>query len=783
MLKRFPRSRWLLVLLPLLVWWWWSLPRPLFDAPLSLVLEDEGGQLVGARIASDGQWRFPVPDSLPDKFAAAIVAFEDQRFYRHPGVDVLALARALRQNLRAGSVVSGGSTLSMQVIRLARGNPPRTLWQKSIEILLALRLDLTYRKSSILRLWSAYAPFGGNVVGLEAATWRYYGKSPQYLSWGEAATLAVLPNSPALIHPGRNQDALRQKRDRLLDRLLADGQLDSTSCRLAQMEPLPEAPRPLPQWAPHLLARIGAEEGPGRYTVTLDLALQQRLTEVSHFHHQRLAGNGIHNLAVLVVEVNSGRTLAYLGNAPEVATNHSPAVDIITAPRSPGSLLKPLLYSLSLQQGRLLPGQLLPDVPTVFGGFRPENYYEDFSGAVPARRALARSLNIPFVHLLQDYGVPGFHHALQEWGFSYVNQPPGHYGLSLILGGCEVSLWQVTGWYASVGRMLNSFYPRQGQYAPTDWRPPHYLTRNDPTDDGRLQDEPSLLGAGAAWLTAQAMRELERPDSEGEWEYFPSSRRLSWKTGTSFGFRDAWAVGFDGDYAIGVWAGNADGEGRPGLVGVQAAAPLLFAVANSLPPSRHENWEQPFDDMEQLAVCRESGYPASPYCPVDTAWVPRVPLQVPPCPYHQRIFLTPDGAYRVQAECSSEGQPVNWFSLPPLEAYYYRQEHPTYRDLPPWRPDCRPAASDEHPMQLVYPRHPGRIQVPIQLDGTPSATVFSVAHRRPDARIYWHLDASFLGVTHGEHSWELAPPPGPHRLVLIDDQGVRLEQDFEIVAE
>lgn len=765
-----------------LCWWWFSLPRPLFQSPLSLVLEDARGELIGARIAADGQWRFPGPEVIPDKFATAVVTFEDQRFYRHPGVDPLALARALRQNIRAGKIISGGSTLSMQVIRLAHDNPPRTLGRKVLEMLQALRLDLTYRKASILRLWAAHAPFGGNVVGLEAATWRYYGKSPEQLSWGEAATLAVLPNSPALIHPGRNRDALRRKRDRLLDQLSADGHLDDLDCQLAKAEPLPSEPLPLPRLAPHLADRIALTHEPGRYRVSLDLELQRRLTEVADFHHRRLAGNGIHNLAILVTEVSSGKTLAYIGNAPDLGDQHSPAVDIITAPRSPGSVLKPLLYGLALQGGRLLPPQLLPDVPSVFGGFRPENFHEDFAGAVSAERALARSLNIPFAYLLQDHGVPAFHHALQQWGFSFINQPADHYGLSLILGGCEVSLWEVTGWYASLGRMLKHFYPQQGYYRANDWRPPHFLLDEAPTPEGPLRAAPDLLGAGAAWLTAQAMRELERPASEGHWERFTSARRLAWKTGTSFGFRDAWAVGFDAEYAVGVWVGNADGEGRPGLVGIQAAAPLLFAVVNSLPPGAAKWFEQPYDDMRQVAVCRESGRPAQSYCPTDTIWAPRVDLQVTPCTYHERVFLSPDEAFRVHAECSPAGKPVAWFTLPPLQAYYYRNQHPSYRDLPPWRPDCRPTATDEQPMQLVYPRQPSRIQVPVDLDGRLSATVFTVAHRRPDARLYWHLDDAFLGTTSATHEKALRPAPGPHRLVLVDEQGHRLEQAFTIVS-
>ena len=253
-IKRYPKTT--IVLSALLLLWIFCLPRPLFNKPVSVILEDNRGDLLGARIATDGQWRFPYQAEIPEKYATCVVAFEDKRFWWHPGVDPVSLTRALWLNARQGSVVSGGSTLTMQVIRLARDNPPRTIWQKIVEMFMATRLELACSKHKILALYASNAPFGGNVVGLEAASWRYYGKPPTLLSWAEAATLAVLPNSPALIHPGRNRDALLTKRNRLLNRLLDQGKLTPSECTLAKDEPLPDAPHPLPQLAPHLLDRL-----------------------------------------------------------------------------------------------------------------------------------------------------------------------------------------------------------------------------------------------------------------------------------------------------------------------------------------------------------------------------------------------------------------------------------------------------------------------------------------------------------------------------------------------
>lgn len=765
----------------------WSYPpAPLFSEPLSTVLEDRNGELLGAQIASDGQWRFPAADSLSSRLATCVVAFEDRRFYRHPGVDWRALVRAFRQNLSAGRVISGGSTLTMQVARLALGNPPRTVLHKLRELGMALWLDWQYDKATILGFWLRHAPFGGNVVGVEAAAWRYFGKSSLHLSWSEAATLAVLPNSPALIHPGRNREALGGKRDRLLRYLQETGTLSPLDLELAQSEALPTAPQRLPQDAPHLLARSRREFGPGRYHTTLDGGLQRRITTLLRRYGEQLAGNEIHNLAVLVLDTESGAVLAYHGNTPGLAATHSPAVDVIPAPRSPGSLLKPMLYALALSEGSLLPKQLLPDVPTPYGRFRPLNFNEGFSGAVPADRALARSLNLPFVHLLQQYGVPRFHQALLDWDFDYLGKPADHYGLSLILGGGEASLWQLVGWYASLGRQLLHFYPQQGQYAAEDWHLPYYLLRDTARyrpEEHRLRPASASVSAAAAYTTVQSLRELERPDSEGRWEYFASDRSLAWKTGTSIGFRDAWAIGVNPEYTIGVWAGNADGEGRPGLVGVKAAAPLLFEILRLLPRSTPEWFEPPFDELRQRSVCQTSGMSALSGCPADLQWIPETADRAPACTLHVPITVDASGRYRVDRSCANENElrDTVWFVLPSLQAHYYRTEHPEYRPLPAWAPGCRAATPSGMSMQLIYPRGNERILLTRDEAGQPGAVVFRLAHQYPDATVYWHLDGAYLGSTQTFHEVALSPAAGSHQLDLIDDAGNRLQHRFELL--
>lgn len=785
-LRRYPKT--VAALLALAVLWLFCLPYPLFDDPVSIVLEDERGNLLGARIAADGQWRFPAPDATPEKYNTCVVAFEDKRFWWHPGVDPIGIARALWTNARKGRIASGGSTLTMQVIRLSRNNPPRTIWEKIAETFLATRLELTASKQKILSLYAANAPFGGNVVGLEAASWRYYGKQPDALSWAEAATMAVLPNSPALIHPGRNRSTLLKKRNRLLDRLQKTGKLAASECALAKEEPLPSTPLPLPQLAPHLLDRLAAgnkKTKNSRFETSINRHLQQRVADILARRQSVYRGNDIHNLAAVVLDVHTGNVLAYVGNVAGAGAEHGEHVDVIAAPRSTGSILKPFLYALALESGDILPNSLLHDVPTQLGRYKPENYKESYDGVVPAKRALIRSLNVPFVLLLQQHGLEKFHFELKQLGISTLQKPPAHYGLSLILGGAEANLLDVVNVYAGMARRLGAYYDRDGRYDASDFRAPVFCPSGDKKNE-RLQTSTSGLGAAAIWFAFEAMQQVERPSSAGEWEVFQANRRIAWKTGTSFGFRDAWAAGVTPRYAVGVWAGNADGEGRPGLIGVEVAAPVLFEIFDLLPDDGA--WfDPPYDAMAQALVCRQSGYRAGQYCDADTIWIPKSGLKANACTYHQLLHLDASEQWQVHSACETPAdmRHRSWLVLSPLQAFYFTKKNPTYRPPPPFRPDClgSQAAVEHTPMQLVYPKNPARIYVPVDLDGRLSSTVFEVAHRKPGTEIFWHLDGTYLGSTKTFHQMALQPPIGKHTLALVDQHGNRIEQVFEVLGK
>jgi len=764
---------------------WALLPQPLFGEPLSAILLARDGTLLGARIAADGQWRFPELSETPEKFALAVVAYEDKRFHSHPGIDPLAVARALRLNWQAGKVVSGASTLTMQLARLIRrrggDSPPRSYSEKLHESLLALRLEAAYSKRELLAFYASHAPFGGNVVGLEAAAWRYFGRSPAQLSWAEAATLAVLPNAPALVTPGRNRAQLRAKRDALLHRLRQSGTLTALDLQAALAEPLVAEPKPLPDIAPHLLETLRSRYPERhRFLSTLDAALQQAAVRAVTAHGALLQSRGIGNVAALIVDQQgedggSLDVLAYVGNADwAVDSKRALAVDIVQRPRSTGSILKPMLYAAMLDSGQLLPKMLLTDVPTQFKGFAPENFDKQYRGAVPADVALAMSLNVPAVRMLRDYGIERFHDLLGRLGMSTLTRPPGDYGLTLVLGGAEGTLWDITRMHADLAALARRDSPQ-----PVPPTLPLRVLRDEPT----AKPSPNPLSPAAAWLTTQALLNVIRPPEEGDWREFASSRGIAWKTGTSWGARDAWAVGSSSRYTVGVWAGNADGVGVPELSGGSAAAPLMFVLHDLLPITGP--FPQPFASMKTVQVCSDDGYLAGNGCAIDEQWIPLNSHFDRLTPFHRLLHLDADGR-RVDSDCERPGnmRHVAWFVLPPTQAYFYRRHHAGYREPPAYRRDCHPRRTGrEGPaaMDFVYPNESGRIYVPIDLDGHKGRVVFEAVHRHADAVLYWHIDDDYMGSTETFHQLTLDLSPGEHRVTIVDADGGRLTRNFEVL--
>lgn len=766
----------------LLIWFYFSLPKVLFNTPTSYILEDKDGVLLNATIAADGQWRFPYNEKVPQKFIDCITTFEDKRFFYHPGIDPIAFVRAVKKNI-SGSNTQGGSTISMQVMRLSEKNSNRNLWIKLKESILAVRLECRYSKKTILALYASNAPFGGNVVGLDAAAWRYYGTSPDKLSWGQMATLAVLPNAPSLVHPGKNRDALLRKRNNLLNKLQGENIITQQDCELAKQEPLPGVPLPLPQNATHLFQRIKKEsETPvTKVVTTIDNTLQKNVATVLNQHHSVLKGNGINNTCALVLDVETGNALAYVGNINDRSNKEMESdVDVIAAPRSPGSALKPVLYAAMLSDGLILPNSLIADVPMQIGDYAPKNFDLGYDGAVPAANALARSLNIPALKMLQQYKYQRFYETLKQCGITTLNRNAENYGLSLVLGGCEVTMWDMAGLYASMARTLNHQTANKGITNPNDFHAPNYLKQISSLKPSTLN---LPLDATSIYFTFQAMKEVMRPGEEGLWQQFSSSQTIAWKTGTSFGFRDGWAIGVTPKYVVAVWCGNTDGEGRPDLVGIKTAAPILFDIFRLLPSV---SWfQKPVYNFSYVPVCRQSGYRANIDCnDTDTLFMPANAVKSPLCPYHRLINLDATGAYRVTADCESPStmQHTSWFVLSPAMEFYYRQKSADYKVLPPYKPGCD-LSDAGRAIDIIYPISNAKIYVPLEINGERGRTILTATHRRPGAKIFWSIDDSFLATTQNFHQVAVNPSVGKHVITLVDENGVSVSREFEIVEK
>ncbi|WP_190809834.1 penicillin-binding protein 1C [Flagellimonas sp. S3867] len=756
--------------------WLFCLPKVLFEEPTSTVVTSSDGILIGARIADDGQWRFPKMDSIPERFKQSVLLFEDEYFYKHPGFNPISIFNAIKHNLTKDTR-RGGSTITQQVIRLSRKNKSRTYFEKCIELFLATRLEFRHSKDDILKLYATHTPYGGNVVGLETASWRYFGIPAQELSWGQSATLAVLPNAPSLIFPGRNEQILLAKRNRLLKKLLDKKHIDQTTYELAILEPLPQKPRSLPNIAPHLTERIKKEHPGERIKTSIDRHLQNQVNILAERHYNQLKTNEIYNLSILVLDVETRKVLSYVGNSPTTKA-HGNYVDIITKKRSTGSTLKPFLFASLLHEGQLLPNSLVKDIPTVINGYNPKNFNKKYAGAVPASRALSRSLNVPAVRLLRQYGLQKFYNKLHKMNLRSLDRPASHYGLPLILGGAEGSLWDITKTYASAASTLNFFLSNSSTYRTDEFAEPTYFQQGE-SDFGTEQFEPPILNAGSLYHTFKSLQEVNRPEGDENWQFFDSSQAIAWKTGTSFGFKDAWAVGVTPKYAIGIWVGNADGEGRPGLTGITAAAPLLFDVLDALPRS---GWfQEPFDDLIELEVCKESGFIASTFCDIiQKELLPIKGTRSKQCPYHHQMFLDKEGEFRVNSDCYPLENMVqkNWFSLPTVVEYYYANSHPNYKSLPSFLEGCH--AEEKQLMEFIYPKKNEEILLPRDLGKTSKEIIFKLAHQQPESTVHWYLDETYIGSTSNFHELIIETQLRNYKLTAVDDEGNRIQQNLNI---
>ena len=762
LLNRLSKWQWAAFSLLLIAILYFAIPpaSPLFSDDYSTVVVAKDGELLHAFINGNEQWHFP-PDTvaIPDKLKRAVITFEDESFYRHWGISIKAVARAFSQNVKSGRVVSGASTIPMQVARMS--NPKeRTYLNKIREMVFALKLSLHFSKDELLSMYLNHAPYGGNVIGYRTASLKFFGKEAHHLTWSEAATLAVLPNAPGLIYPNKTSKQLEEKRNKLLEKLLQKGVLDDDLYELAKLEPIPNEFLAFPSAAPHLARRLkGSYPNVKTIATTVDYSVQERCNQLAMRYAQKYFPYGIYNLSILVTDTKTGKVLAYVGSPDFFDFKHAGQVDGVRAPRSSGSVLKPFLYALSMDEGLITPESLIRDLPTYFEGFSPKNASREYLGVAKAKDALIQSLNIPAVRLLNSYGVFQFYAFLKEAGVTTLHRSADDYGLPLILGGAEVNLWEMVSLYRGLAN--------EGVF-----------TDNVLIDDEIPNGSAQLISPGACYLTLEIMKDLKRPGSEYYWERFHSARPFAWKTGTSYGHKDAWAIGLNPRFTIGVWVGNFDGESNKNLSGATSAGPILFDILQSIDKRETQWFSKNEVDFQPLAVCALSGFRATDACPeVDTIDVPYGMKPIASCDYHELRYFSEDGLYQSCSQCwhrvGSSKRSVTFY--PPDVAYYLREKGMLIEKIPQHYPLC-PSFKADKSVKFIYPSPEARLFLPRDFDGKTQPVVCKVGYTGSGKRLFWYLDDLFLGETIGDHKMGVIFNQGWNTLKVIDEYGANHSQ-------
>ena len=748
----------------------WPLPLPKDD--LARVVLAEDGTPLWRFADANGVWRYPVQThEVSPLYLDALLTYEDRWFFRHPGVNPLALGRAAWQNLSGGRVLSGGSTLSMQVARLLDPHE-RTLSGKLRQLWRTAQLEWHLSKEQILNLYLNRAPFGGTLQGVAAASWAYLGKSPQQLTHSEAALLAVLPQAPSRLRPDRHPERAQEARDKVLRRLADYGVWTTTAVNDALEEPLLLAPRQEPNLAPLLARRLNRPHSPPLIRTTLDASLQRRLEDLLLGWRARLPEHT--SAAIVVVETDTMAVRAYLGSVDINDARRFGHVDMISALRSPGSTLKPFLYGMAMDAGLIHSESLLQDVPRRYGDYRPGNFSMGFSGPVSASAALAMSLNLPAVQLLAAYGPNRFAGDMRNGGVPLSLPALAEPNLALILGGAGSRLEDLVSGYSALAR--------EGRSASLRLQP------SDPLHERRL------LSPGSAWIIRRILSGQARPDRDPRAELVQRPQ-LAWKTGTSYGFRDALAIGVGPRYLIGVWIGRPDGTPVPGQFGLASAAPLMLQVHDVL--SNRDSQRGIVARVPAVpgsvgvaAICWPFGQPLNkrdPNCrrqrfawTLDHTTPPTLlatdqPLGVG---LRERIWVDPHGL-RVGPQCP--GAQVREVAVwpAPLEPWLPRAERRESR-LPPASITCAPPALNTvTALSIVGVREGDRLRRPA---ASQTLLTLKLSALGGDGQRWWFLNGVPLGDSARQETLNATlEQAGRYELSVLDESGQTARVEFSVV--
>ena len=813
--------RWLLAILPLFVIvlfiianWCFPLPKERLQPPPSQIVLDRNGEWLRAFLADDGMWRMSENNNtISPLLHQAMLTAEDRWFYYHCGINPVSIVTALYDNIKAGEVVRGGSTITMQLARLMEPKA-RNVPNKLIEMFRALQLELAYSKSEILNLYFNMLPYGGNIVGTGAASRFYFNKPEHAISLGEAALLAAIPNSPERLRPDKFPEDARKARAKILDRLLAHKQISEQQWQEALQEPIPTKRYPLPFNAPHLSRMLvkgnrwnTEATTDGRIYTTIDAKVQETAAHIlreylnaaaagiagSHHSQPHSASTG----AIVVMDTQSRHVLAMVGSHDFFDQDASGQVNGALAPRSPGSALKPFVYALAMEQGLITPETLLFDVPMNYAGYEPVNYDSIYNGYVTAHQALARSLNVPAVNLNARLKDITLHAFLKQAGITTLI-PTRKYGLSMVLGGCEVNLLELTTLYAGLANM-GEFAPYQivasNQQSAVSSQ---HQSENLLAESRRLKAEGSsqrLFRKETSFIITEMLTTSQLPaNTVKNPEAFESTMNLpkiAWKTGTSYGHRDAWCIGYSPKLTIGVWLGNFDGKGSPMLSGVDAATPVLFALFSALTGQDTHRWFTKPEHLKTREVCALTGAVPSPHCPTrkSDVYIPGLsPVAI--CRIHKRIYVDSDTGYSLCSHCRSFPTAASQADVPhdttrtahssvetkifeewPAEAATWLAKNGfAVPVLPEHNPLCTGAIAGTAPVILS----PTEDTVYYIRDGVPLAhqkIQLSASTSNRTQQLFWFLDGELIFKGNAGEQYWLTPVKGEHVITCVDAEG------------
>ncbi|MCM5529069.1 penicillin-binding protein 1C [Parasegetibacter sp. NRK P23] len=752
---RFRRTRtgkfFLFLVLPLVVLFF--LLNALFPLPAlkdhSVIIRDHKGQLAHAFLTHDEKWRmYAEADEISPLLRKTLIEKEDHYFYYHFGVNPIAAGRAFFQNLFSGRRVSGASTITMQVAKML-DRSPRTWGNKFKEVFRALQLEWKYSKQEIFQLYCNLLPYGGNIEGIKAASLLYLGKDPDHLSLAEIVTLSIIPNRPSAWRIGVHNEALFSARNHWLKKLSSSGIFTEKEINDALSEPLEAWRRPVPRQIPHLARRLSASGSDVHTAIEMNRQLQ--VEQLLQAYVNGITHRGIRNAAALVVDNQTGKVIAYVGSSDFWKNPDGGQVDGITAIRQPGSTLKPFLYALCIDEGLYTPKSVMHDVPVFYDGYAPENYDRRFNGEVTLEYALEHSLNIPAVKAMAALGKDRFIDELTRAGFAAVARKRKALGLSVALGGCGATLEELTALFAAIAR--------EGVYRPLRYR------EKDEAGKGK-----KLVSPAAAFMITETLSKVNRPDFPLHWSSTEHMPRIAWKTGTSYGRRDAWSIGFNKKYTVGVWVGNFSGVSAPDLSGADIATPLLFRIFNAIDYNGQTDWYAPTPDCELRTVCAETGLPPSAHCTqlVSDYFIPLI-SPATTCDNRREYHVSADEkiSYCVYCTPAAGYKKKMYRVMPPSLQAYYNERRIAYDHIPPHNPSCEKLFKGSGPV-IISPQG-GTVYYTSPDD--PDMIRLSCQTSNDVLKVYWYINNKFYRAAAAGEKLFFKAVPGETEVVCTDDKG------------